>query len=42
MNLPPELREKYEHVNIGGTVTVVEAAIKADVKRVVLFSTIAV
>ena len=39
---PPELREKYEHVNVGGTATVVEAAIKAGVKRVVLFSTIAV
>lgn len=39
---PPELREKYERVNIGGTATVVEAAIKAGVKRVVLLSTIAV
>ena len=42
VNPPPELREKYERVNIGGTVTVVETAIKAGVKRVVLFSTIAV
>jgi UDP-glucose 4-epimerase len=42
VNPPPELREKYEHVNVGGTATVVEAAIKADVKSVVLFSTIAV
>ena len=42
VNPPPELREKYECVNIGGTATVVEAAIKAGVKRVVLFSTIAV
>ena len=42
LNPPPELREKYERVNIGGTATVVEAAIKAGVKRVVLFSTIAV
>jgi len=41
VNPPPELREKYERVNIGGTATVVEAAIKAGVKRVVLFSTIA-
>jgi UDP-glucose 4-epimerase len=41
VNPPPELCEKYERVNIGGTVTVIEAAIKADVKRVVLFSTIA-
>jgi len=42
VNPPPELREKYERVNIGGTATVVESAIKAGVKRVVLFSTIAV
>jgi UDP-glucose 4-epimerase len=42
VNPSPELREKYEHVNVGGTATVVEAAIKAGVKRVVLFSTIAV
>ncbi len=42
VNPPPEMREKYERVNIGGTSTVVEVAIKAGVKRVVLFSTIAV
>jgi UDP-glucose 4-epimerase len=42
VNPSPELREKYEHVNVGGTSTVVEAAISAGVKRVVLFSTIAV
>jgi nucleoside-diphosphate-sugar epimerase len=42
VNPPLELREKYERVNIGGTATVVEAAIRAGVKRVVLFSTIAV
>ena len=36
VNPLPELREKYERVNIGGTATVVEAAIKAGVKRVVL------
>jgi UDP-glucose 4-epimerase len=42
VNPPPELREKYERVNIGGTAMVVEVAIKAGVKRVVLFSTIAV
>jgi nucleoside-diphosphate-sugar epimerase len=41
-NPPPAMREKYERVNVGGTTTVVEAAIKAGVKRVVLFSTIAV
>jgi nucleoside-diphosphate-sugar epimerase len=32
----------YRRINVGGTATVVEAAIKAGVKRVVLFSTIAV
>ena len=37
-----ELRKKYERVNVGGTAAVVEAAIKAGVRRVVLFSTIAV
>jgi len=42
VNPPPEMREKYERVNVGGTSTVVEAAITAGVKRVVLFSTIAV
>jgi len=42
VNPLPEMREKYERVNIGGTATVVEAGIKASVKRVVLFSTIAV
>jgi nucleoside-diphosphate-sugar epimerase len=42
VNPPPEMREKYERVNIGGTATVVDAAIKAGVKRIVLFSTIAV
>jgi nucleoside-diphosphate-sugar epimerase len=42
VNPPPELREKYERVNIGGTQTVVEAAINEGVKRVVLFSTVAV
>lgn len=39
---PPELREKYERINVGGTATVVDAAIKAGVKRVILASTIAV
>jgi nucleoside-diphosphate-sugar epimerase len=42
INPPPEMHEKYERVNVGGTAMVVEAAIKAGVKRVVLFSTIAV
>lgn len=39
---PSEMREKYERVNVGGTSTIVEAAINEGVKRVVLFSTIAV
>jgi len=37
-----EMRKKYERVNVGGTATVIDAAIAAGVKRVVLFSTIAV
>jgi UDP-glucose 4-epimerase len=42
VNPPPELREKYERINVGGTETVVQAAVQAGVKRVVLASTIAV
>jgi nucleoside-diphosphate-sugar epimerase len=42
VNPSPEMREKYERVNVGGTATVVNTAISAGVKRVVLFSTIAV
>lgn len=42
VNPPPELRAKYERINVGGTATVVKAAIKAGAKRVVLASTIAV
>jgi len=42
LNPPAKMREKYERVNVGGTATVVETAIRAGVKRVVLFSTIAV
>lgn len=42
VNPPPEMREKYVRVNVGGTEAVVDAAIKAGVRRVVLFSTIAV
>lgn len=38
----PEMYEKYQRINIDGTATVVEAATKAGVKRVVFFSTIAV
>ena len=39
---PPSLREVYQRINVGGTATVVEAAVREGVKRVVLFSTIAV
>jgi nucleoside-diphosphate-sugar epimerase len=42
VNPPYELNEEYERINVGGTATVVDAAIKAGVKRIVLFSTIAV
>jgi len=42
VNPPADLRQKYEKVNVGGTATVVEAALTAGVRRVVLFSTIAV
>ncbi len=41
-NPPPALRQQYEQVNVGGTAKVVAAAQKTNVKRVVLFSTIAV
>jgi len=39
---PPELRSRYERINVGGTANVVEAARQARVGRVVFFSTIAV
>lgn len=42
LNPPPELREKYQSVNVGGTARIAEAALKAGVTRVILFSTIAV
>jgi UDP-glucose 4-epimerase len=42
VNPLPELREKYERINIGGTATVVDMAVKVGVKRVVLASTSAV
>jgi len=42
VNPPAELRGKYEKINVGGTAAVVDAALKADVRRVVLASTIAV
>ena len=39
---PPELRSRYEHINVNGTATVVDAARRAGVGRLVFFSTIAV
>lgn len=39
---PPALRSEYERINVGGTATVVEAARRAGVGRLVFFSTIAV
>ncbi len=39
---PPAMREVYQRINVGGTATIVEAAVREGVKRVVLFSTIAV
>jgi nucleoside-diphosphate-sugar epimerase len=41
-NPPPEMRVQYERINVGGTAAVVDAAIGENVRRVVLFSTIAV
>ncbi len=38
----PSLYSKYEQINVGGTSTVVEAAIQAGVRRIVFFSTISV
>ena len=37
VNPPPAMREKYERVNVGGTATVVEAAIKAYGVRLAIF-----
>jgi len=42
VNPPPELRGKYERINVEGTATVVDAARQAGVRRLVFFSTIAV
>lgn len=42
VNLPPTLRGEYERINVGGTAVVVDAALRARVRRVVVFSTIAV
>jgi len=41
-NPSPEMCGEYERVNVGGTANVVDASVKAGVKRIVLFSTIAV
>lgn len=38
----PDLQSEYERINVGGTATVVDASKRADVKRLVFFSTIAV
>ncbi len=40
LNPPPEARASFERVNVGGTATVVEAAVRAGVRRLVFFSTI--
>ncbi|MCK9230757.1 MAG: NAD-dependent epimerase/dehydratase family protein [Syntrophales bacterium] len=42
VNLPPGLERLYEQVNVGGTSVVVGAALRAGVRRIVFFSTIAV
>jgi nucleoside-diphosphate-sugar epimerase len=41
-NPPDSVRKEYERINVGGTRTLVESTAKADVKRVVFFSTISV
>jgi UDP-glucose 4-epimerase len=42
VNPPTTLRPQYERINVEGTRTVVDAALKAGVQRLVFFSTIAV
>jgi len=42
VNPPNSLRGKFERINVGGTANVVEAAVQGGVRRLVLFSTIAV
>ena len=42
VHVSPELFEKYQKINVGGTSNVVNTAADAGVRRVVLFSTIAV
>jgi UDP-glucose 4-epimerase len=38
----PELRRKYERINVGGTKIIVAAAVRENVRRIVYFSTTAV
>jgi UDP-glucose 4-epimerase len=42
VNPPDSLRDHYRKINVGGTRTVVDAAVKANVRRLLFFSTIAV
>jgi UDP-glucose 4-epimerase len=42
VNPPAAMRERYDRVNVGGTATLVGAALQTNVRRVVLFSTISV
>jgi nucleoside-diphosphate-sugar epimerase len=42
VNPPDQLRNQYQRINVGGTRTVVDAAVAENVRRVLLFSTIAV
>ncbi len=42
VNPPDSLRGHYRKINVGGTKTVVDAAVKANVRRLLFFSTIAV
>jgi nucleoside-diphosphate-sugar epimerase len=42
VNSPPNMIGNYESINVGGTANVIDAAIRAGVKRVVFASTIAV
>lgn len=41
-NPSPDLRHKYQEINVTGTTNVVDAAVGRNVKRIVFFSTIAV
>ena len=42
VNPPDSLREHYRKINVGGTKTVIDAAVKTNVRRLLFFSTIAV